>query len=141
MEIHTVELPKLYQAKAQSKKRTLLKQRASGMREAPTHSEERLWQQLRSSKLGVGFRRQAVLGGRYIVDFVAPKVKVVVEVDGPYHQRRVQADARRERALERLGYRVVRVTDELVERELPQALALSARRLEAGEHRPGAPLR
>ncbi len=121
-----------FQAKAQFKRCSLLAQRASSMREAPTHSEERLWQQLRSSKLGVSFRRQAVLGGKYIADFVAPKAKVVVEVDGPYHQRRVQADARRQRALERLGYRVVRVTDEMVETELPRALALIRTALGSG---------
>ena len=42
----------------------------------------------------------------------APKARLVVEVDGGYHEVRVTADARRTRWLERQGYRVVRVSGE-----------------------------
>ena len=42
--------------------------------------------------------------------FYAPSVRLVVEVDGGYHVGRVTADARRDRKLERAGYRVVRFT-------------------------------
>jgi very-short-patch-repair endonuclease len=48
------------------------------------------------------------------VDFVAPAARLVVEVDGGYHARRVTADARRDRTLTRLGYRVLRLDAELV---------------------------
>jgi len=34
----------------------------------------------------------------------------VVEVDGGYHRERAAADARRDRVLERLGWRVLRVS-------------------------------
>ena len=47
---------------------------------------------------------------------------LVVEVDGGYHTQRRCADARRDRALERLGYRVLRLSDDLVLRDLPQAV-------------------
>ena len=67
------------------------------------------------------FRRQVPLG-RYIADFVAPAVRLVVEVDGGYHARRRAADARRDRVLARLGYRVLRLDAELVVAELPEAL-------------------
>ena len=80
---------------------------------APTPSEGRLWEELRASRLGVAFRRQAVLG-EYIVDFLAPAARVVVEVDGGYHAGRARADARRDEWLRRRGYRVVRVTAEEV---------------------------
>ena len=50
--------------------------------------------------------------------------RLVVEVDGGYHQHRLAADARREHAIENLGYRVLRLSDELVERDMPQAIAL-----------------
>jgi very-short-patch-repair endonuclease len=106
------------------KKVSLLQQRAHAMRNEPTHAEEILWRQLRASQLGTSFRRQVVLGERYIADFVAPKAKLIVEVDGSYHTQRGQADARRERALARLGYRVLRLTNELIEQELPRALEL-----------------
>ena len=94
---------------------------AHTMRQAPTDSEARLWRALRSSQLGVAFRRQVPLLG-FIADFYAPSVRLVVEVDGGYHARRVSADARRDRKLTRAGYRVVRVQAELVTRDLPAAL-------------------
>jgi hypothetical protein len=39
------------------------------MRLAPTGSEQLLWQAIRGRRLGVQFRRQVPLGGRYIADF------------------------------------------------------------------------
>jgi very-short-patch-repair endonuclease len=96
------------------------------MRQAPTDSEARLWRALRSSQLGVAFRRQVPLLG-FIADFYAPSARLVVEVDGGYHAHRVTADARRNRKLVRAGYRVVRVQAELVMRDLATAL-LAVRR-------------
>ncbi|MEZ4263991.1 MAG: DUF559 domain-containing protein [Polyangiaceae bacterium] len=55
----------------------LLHDRAREMRHAPTASEERLWEQLRGSRLGVAFRRQVVVGG-YIAHFAASSVRLVV---------------------------------------------------------------
>jgi very-short-patch-repair endonuclease len=78
------------------------------MRVAPTDSEAAVWRLLSGSKLGVAFKRQVVIG-RYIVDFCAPSIKLIVEVDGGYHRERAKADARRQRELEALGYTVVRV--------------------------------
>jgi very-short-patch-repair endonuclease len=92
------------------------------MRAHPSPPEERLWRALRSGKLGVPFRRQVVIG-RYILDFVAPRVSLVVEVDGAHHRLRRAGDARRDAKLERLGYRVLRLEAEFVMRRLPMALA------------------
>src|SRR5688500_9962186 len=86
-------------------------------RPVATESESRLWAAIRGRKLGVQFRRQAVLGDRFIVDFLAPAARLVVEVDGGYHERRRRADARRDRALSGLGYRVLRWPAVLVMRE------------------------
>ena len=58
----------------------------------------------------------------FIADFYAPSARLIVEVDGGYHARRMTADARRDLKLERAGYRVVRVQAELVTRDLPAAL-------------------
>jgi very-short-patch-repair endonuclease len=57
-----------------------------------------LWQAIRDGRLGVQFRRQVPVG-RYIVDFLAPRERLVVEVDGGYHTARVAADARPQRWL------------------------------------------
>ena len=94
---------------------------AHTMRQAPTDSEARLWRALRSSQLGVAFRRQVPLLG-FIADFYAPSARLIVEVDGGYHARRTTADTRRDRKLTRAGYRIVRVQAELIMRDLSAAI-------------------
>ena len=106
-----------------SKTKELLQHRAQLMRAYPSAPEQALWLAIRSGQLGIPFRRQVPLG-RYIGDFVAAQAKLVVEVDGPCHDRRRAADARRDRKLGRLGYRVLRLEAELVVKQLPVALAL-----------------
>jgi len=92
------------------------------MRHSPTRSEELLWRfALSGRKLGVLFRRQ-VRVGRYVADFAAPAARLVIEVDGPWHTRRGAADALRDRAFERAGWRVLRLPAELVVRELAVAV-------------------
>jgi very-short-patch-repair endonuclease len=95
------------------------------MRREPTASERALWEALRSSQLGVGFRRQAVVAG-CIVDFLAPSRRLVVEVDGGYHRSPAQrrADSRRNRRLERAGYRIFRVTADVVLANLAEVVRL-----------------
>jgi very-short-patch-repair endonuclease len=91
------------------------------MRHQLTRSEAALWAAISRNQLGVTFRRQVLIGNRYIVDFLAPSIKFVVEVDGAYHARRVVADARRERVLRRLGYRVLRLDADMVLGRLAEA--------------------
>jgi very-short-patch-repair endonuclease len=95
-----------YTARQSTKRRVLLEARAHGMRHALSPAEARLWQAIRAGKLGVQFRRQVVLGDRYIADFCAREARLVVEVDGAQHARTRSADAKRDRFLFRLGYRV-----------------------------------
>ena len=102
----------------------LLASRAHDMRRFPQGPELLLWQELRGGRLGVSFRRQAVIGNRYIADFVAPSLGLVVEVDGGTHAHRRVADARRDRDLERLGYRVLRIPARVVMGDLGGAVAL-----------------
>jgi very-short-patch-repair endonuclease len=104
-----------------SKTKRLLQERAQLMRAYPSWPEQVLWRAVHSGQLGVPFRRQVVIG-RYIVDFVAARARLVVEVDGPQHELRRAADARRDRELGGLGYRVLRVEAGVVVRELPVAL-------------------
>jgi very-short-patch-repair endonuclease len=92
---------------------TLIQLRARQHRSALTASEELLWQQIRGHRLGVYFRRQVVIG-HFIVDFLAPSARLIVEVDGGYHTARCSADARRDSKLQRLGHRVLRVDAQLV---------------------------
>jgi very-short-patch-repair endonuclease len=101
----------------------LVVQHAAHMRAALTPSEAALWLHLRGGQLGVWFRRQVVVG-RFVADFAAASVRLVVEVDGSAHARRAAADARRDRALARLGWRVVRLPAALVLQRPLAAVAL-----------------
>lgn len=82
----------------------ILEQRARALRASPTPAEHLLWQHLAGSRLGVAFQRQLVIG-RHIVDFTAPKPRLVVELDGGYHVGRERKDTRRDAELQRLGWR------------------------------------
>jgi very-short-patch-repair endonuclease len=96
---------------------------ATELRCSLTPSEAALWRLIGGGRTGVWFRRQAVIG-RFIVDFVAPAARLVVEVDGGYHALRRTADACRDRALARLGYRVLRLEADLVLKHPEQAVTL-----------------
>jgi very-short-patch-repair endonuclease len=72
----------------------------------------------------VVFRRQVPVGGRYIADFLAPALRLVVEVDGSAHVHKLRSDARRDEKLRRLGCHVLRVDAALVVREPAAAVAL-----------------
>ena len=112
----------------------LLEERAHCMRCNPTRSEEWLWRRLSGSKTGFGFRRQLVIGP-HIVDFACTKVRLVVEVDGSYHEPRARHDGARDRALNELGWCVKRVLDHHVFGDLDAVVACiadTARRLAAG---------
>jgi len=85
-----------------------MRYRARELRNSATDAERRLWQHLRLRQLGgFRFRRQVPVGG-YIADFTCPEVKLIVELDGRQHLERMAYDARRTRALEAKGYKVLR---------------------------------
>jgi len=89
--------------------------RARRLRQTAPLSEQKLWDALRSLKLGI--RRQAPLG-RYIADFAHHGARLVIEVDGRRHALPDEQlkDVERDAWLESQGYRVIRVNDDLAER-------------------------
>ena len=90
--------------------RRYLKDKSRLLRCHTTDSEEHLWTRLRRKQLlGIQFYRQKPLGN-YIVDFYAPKVKLVVEVDGSQHLKEeyLQKDENRDAFLADLGIYVIR---------------------------------
>ena len=111
-----------------SKHASTLAAHAHRMRNAPTDSEAVLWRALRASQLGVRFRRQVPVLG-FIVDFLAPSARLVVEIDGGYHAQRCSADARRDEKLRRAGFRVLRLDAALVTENLQEAVGSVARAL------------
>ncbi len=54
----------------------ILKDKRKVMRDNMTPAEERLWEEIKSKKLGVKFRRQHIIGN-YIPDFVAISCKLI----------------------------------------------------------------
>ncbi|MDL1859939.1 endonuclease domain-containing protein [Betaproteobacteria bacterium PRO7] len=90
--------------------RSDLKPLARQLRSNLTDAERALWQRLRGKQIeGVQFYRQRPIG-RYIVDFYAPAVRLVVELDGGQHfEADEQArDVERDEALRALGLGVLR---------------------------------
>ncbi|MDH3730930.1 MAG: endonuclease domain-containing protein [Acidimicrobiia bacterium] len=83
-------------------------EQARALRRTASRSEKLLWEQLQNRKLGVKFRRQHPIKP-YIVDFACLSERLVVEVDGPQHD--LERDAIRDTELRHRGYRVLRVTN------------------------------
>jgi leucyl-tRNA synthetase len=110
------------EARQQLKFQALLANRAHFMRNNQTETEQILWRRISGKRLGVVFKRQVPVD-RYILDFLAPAVKLAVEVDDRSHELHRAADARRDRVLARLGYRVLRIEAGLVRRNVAEAVA------------------
>jgi len=75
-----------------------------------TDSEKLLWFKLRRKQInGIQFYRQKPIGS-YVVDFYAPKVKLVIEVDGSQHTEinRHAKDEKRNNYLFEQGLKVLR---------------------------------
>lgn len=65
---------------------------------------------------GLKFRRQHPIGS-FFADFACFKRKLVVEIDGEYHNHFVEKDEAREKYLRSQGWDVFRVTSEQVNQE------------------------
>lgn len=93
-----------------------LKENSKQNKNNPTQAEEILWLQLSGKKLhNYKFRRQHIIGDS-IVDFVCIEKKLVVEVDGGYHNslEQIKSDKARTEYLSFLNYKVIRFTNEEV---------------------------
>jgi very-short-patch-repair endonuclease len=87
-----------------------LKHKARQLRKNMTDSERVLWSRLRGKQISdVQFYRQKPIG-EYIVDFFAPRTKLVIEVDGSQHLEEEQAekDRYRDEYLATVGLKVLR---------------------------------
>lgn len=92
----------------------LLKQHAEEQRKNPTQAESVLWELLRGKKLGNSeFRRQHVID-EFTVDFVCLSKRLIIEVDGGYHNlpEVSAADEWRTQCLKQLGYTIICFSNE-----------------------------
>jgi very-short-patch-repair endonuclease len=94
---------------------TLLKDFAIENRKKPTEEESILWDYLKGNVFGVHFRRQHIIG-LFIADFACLSHKLIIEIDGKYHQLPDQQISDKERTewLEQKGFKVMRFTNEQI---------------------------
>ena len=90
-------------------------ERARAMRGAMTRAETILWASVRGGQLDAKVRRKVPIGP-YIADFACLAAKLVIELDGPPHDQPEQQDhdRRRDAWMRERGWRVLRVSNEVV---------------------------
>jgi very-short-patch-repair endonuclease len=103
----TPQIPMFYGAKVD------VFEKARLLRENMTIAEKLLWERLNKNQLGVRFKPQHPVD-IFIVDFYCHKYKLVVEVDGKYHENNIDYDMGRTAELERFDLKVIRFTNEQV---------------------------
>ena len=82
------------------------------LRQSQTKAERFLWFAMRNKRTGYKFYRQfSILN--FIVDFCCQDLKLVVEIDGGYHEFDgvYEDDVSRQKRVESLGFKVVRYTN------------------------------
>lgn len=101
----------------------LLIKYAQKMRDFPTDAEKLLWENLKSKNLGDKFRQQHLIGD-FIADFVCLSKRLIIEIDGGYHDEVEQQilDEERTNQLIGLGFEVIRFKNEEVLGNLDEVL-------------------
>ncbi|PLW96466.1 MAG: hypothetical protein C0593_11490 [Marinilabiliales bacterium] len=97
---------------------------AKRLRKNMTPAEKILWQELKGNKInGRHFRRQHPIY-RYIADFYCHKEKLVIEVDGSYHNNPEQRDydKNRDATIDEYDIRVLRFTNNEVLNRLEEVI-------------------
>ena len=113
----------------------ILKDFARKNRKEMTASESALWDALRHELQGYRFRRQHAIGD-YIADFVCLEAKLVIEVDGGYHEQPLQqqSDQKRTEFIESKGYKVIRFKNEEVDFNIKEVILRIKKELNHIEH-------
>ncbi len=101
-----------------------LTEKARNLRAGQTEAESLLWTVIRGRRLcGLKFRRQYPIEP-FIADFACINEKLVVEIDGGYHDYVYEEDQSRQQKIEALGWDVIRFTNEEVLGDV-EAVAIS----------------
>jgi very-short-patch-repair endonuclease len=98
--------------------------RARELRQLQTKAESLLWDIVRAKRLsGLKFRRQYAIGP-FFAHFACAARKLIVELDGGYHDYQYTDDLSRQRFLEDQGWDVIRFSNEDVLKDV-EAVAIS----------------
>ena len=98
--------------------------KARALRRNTTESEKLLWEKIGGNQLsGFRFKRQHPIA-HYIVDFYCHKAKLVIELDGGYHNEADQMmyDEIRTEELTDLGLMVLRFSNEEVRNRMEEVI-------------------
>jgi len=96
--------------------------RARNLRESMTNAEIMLWERLRNNQLlGLRFKAQHPVDC-FIADFYCHKAKLVIEVDGTIHDKKVKYDRDRTEHFNSLGITVLRFKNEEIEKDVCQVI-------------------
>ena len=95
---------------------------AKSLRENPTKAEEVLWNKLKSRNLnGFKFRFQVPYDS-FILDFLCSSHKLIIEIDGEYHNFQKEHDKERDEYFEAKGYKILRIKNEKVMNDIDKVL-------------------
>jgi very-short-patch-repair endonuclease len=85
-----------------------LRKRAKELRKAGFLHEVVFWEKLKGKQVcSLDFHRQQIIGN-FIVDFFAPQIGLVIELDGCSHDEKKDYDKEREDFLKSLGLTIIR---------------------------------
>ena len=86
--------------------------------ESVSLAEKVLWRKVLSrNQTGHSFKRQRPIDS-FIVDFFCPRVGLIIEIDGNSHFHKSIDDRYRQDRLEELGYKILRLSEEEVLRDI-----------------------
>jgi adenine-specific DNA-methyltransferase len=99
-----------------------------------TPAEVKLWARLRAHRLeGIHFRNQHAIGN-YVVDFCAPRKKLIIELDGSQHFEQERYDKERTKYLQSKGYTVLRFWNNDVMKDIESVIRAIIQVMESERH-------
>lgn len=99
-----------------------------------TPAEVKLWARLRAHRLeSVHFRNQHAIGN-YVVDFCAPRKKLIIELDGSQPLEQEVYDKERTEYLESKGYKVLRFWNNDVMNDIESVIRAIIQAMESERH-------
>jgi len=99
-----------------------LKELARKLRRQGVLSEVILWNFLKNKQMrGFDFHRQKPID-EYIVDFYAPDLNLVIEINGASHADKIIYDKQRQKRLEYFGLSILNFSDSVVKKDIDSVL-------------------
>ena len=93
------------------------------LRNNATPAEKYLWKYISRKQIcGYDFDRQTPID-HFIVDFCCKELKLVIELDGTYHELQGEIDLRRQNQIESFGVKIIRFEEKRVLEDIESVLS------------------